>query len=58
MRKKWIVLPPGGGTKLAADFKVTKAMVSQALNFKANSNLAIMLRTAALKRGGKLIEID
>lgn len=58
MRKKWIHLPFGECGKLATDFKVTKAMVSNALGFKTDSNLAKLLRKAALERGGKLIEIN
>lgn len=58
MRKKWIQLPLGESKKLAIEFNTHKVTVSNALNFKANSNHAKMLRKAALERGGKLIELD
>lgn len=58
MRKKWICLPRGECTKLAINFKTTSAMVSQALSFKTDSNLAKLLRKAALERGGKIVEIN
>ena len=47
-----IILPHGGRTQLAKDFKTTYPTVCSALNYKTDSNFARMLRKAARERGG------
>lgn len=50
---KRIIVPHGENLKLAQDFKVSIVSVRSALRFKTNSRLAIMIRRAAIERGGK-----
>lgn len=56
MRQK-IELNPEGKAELAKAFQVTVQNVSQALLFRRNSPQAVRIREAALRKGGRLVEI-
>lgn len=56
MRQK-IELNAEGKAELARAFQVTVQNVSQALLFRRNSPQAVRIREAALRKGGKLVEI-
>jgi DNA-binding phage protein len=47
-----IIMDHGGRIKLARDFKVTRRTVYNALSREPRSQLANMLRKAAIERGG------
>lgn len=56
MRQK-IELNAEGKSELAKAFRVTVQNVSQALLFRRNSPQAVRIREAALRKGGRFVEI-
>lgn len=56
MRQK-IELNAEGKAELAKAFQVTVQNVSQALLFRRNSQQAVRIREASLRKGGRLVEI-
>lgn len=47
-----IIMPNGEQTRLAKDFKVSRKTVWEALTGRKDTDLARMLRKAAIERGG------